>query len=246
MKKVFKGLAIGAAALCLTGCGDTIPEMTEQQQELVVEYAASELLKFDRNHVVKLVELEEEEISEPETEAASGETKAADEEKPEEVPEDKGGIKEDEVTVIGQEAQAAISVEEFLGLSDVEISYTGYETADSYPSDGTEEIYFFMNATGDNQLLVLKFDLKNTGAGEQEINLASSQVRYKLVVDGSEQNALTTMLLNDMAYYQGTLAAGESTEVVVVGEIPADQAGQITTLGLVMKSVDDTATISLD
>ena len=32
--------------------------MTEQQQELVVEYAAGELLKYDRNHVARLVTLE--------------------------------------------------------------------------------------------------------------------------------------------------------------------------------------------
>ena len=31
-----------------TGCGNTIPEMTEAEQELVVEYAASQLLKYHK------------------------------------------------------------------------------------------------------------------------------------------------------------------------------------------------------
>lgn len=246
MKKVLRGLMIGTVGICLCGCGNTIPEMTEQQQELVVEYAANELLKFDRNHVVKLVELEEEEPTEAEEEATPDKAQP----KEEEVPEEKGGVTADEVTVIDQTGENAsvenVSIEQFLGLSDAEISYTGYETADSYPSDGTEEVYFFMEATGDNQLLVLKFDLKNTADGEKEVDLAASQVRYKIGINGAEQNALTTMLLNDMAYYQGTLAAGGSAELVVVGEIPADQADQITDLELVMKSVDDTATISLN
>lgn len=240
MKKVLKGFLIGIAGVCLTGCGNSIPEMTQEQQELVVEYAAGELLKFDKNHVVKLVTLDEEDLA-AEPEEVPEEAQTTDEEKTE----DKGGVKEDDVTVIDQ-TEEEVTIEQFLGISDVEISYTGYETTDSYPSDGTDEVYFFMDATENNQLLVLKFDLKNTAGGEQEIDLASSQVRYKIAVNGDAQNALTTMLLNDMAYYQGTLAAGESTEVVVVGEISSDQTEQIDTLELVMKSVDDTATISLD
>lgn len=246
MKKVLRALIIGTVGICLCGCGNTIPEMTEQEQELVVEYAANELLKFDKNHVVKLTELEEEEPAETPEEATPDKNQP----KEEKEPEDKGGVTADDVTVIDQTGENAsienVSIEQFLGLSDAEISYTGYEIADSYPSDGTEEVYFFMEATENSQLLVLKFDLKNTADGEKEVNLADSQVRYKIGINGAEQNALTTMLLNDMAYYQGTLAAGESTELVVVGEIPTDQADQITDLALVMKSVDDTATISLN
>lgn len=246
MKEVLRALIIGTVGICLCGCGNTIPEMTEQEQELVVEYAANELLKFDKNHVVKLTELEEEEPAETPEEATPDKTQPEEKEEPE----DKGGVTADDVTVIDQTGENAsienVSIEQFLGLSDAEISYTGYEIADSYPSDGTEEVYFFMEATENSQLLVLKFDLKNTADGEKEVNLADSQVRYKIGINGAEQNALTTMLLNDMAYYQGTLAAGESTELVVVGEIPTDQADQITDLALVMKSVDDTATISLN
>lgn len=246
MKEVLRALIIGTVGICLCGCGNTIPEMTEQEQELVVEYAANELLKFDKNHVVKLTELEEEEPAETSEKATPDKTQPEEKEEPE----DKGGVTADDVTVIDQTGENAsienVSIEQFLGLSDAEISYTGYEIADSYPSDGTEEVYFFMEATENSQLLVLKFDLKNTADGEKEVNLADSQVRYKIGINGAEQNALTTMLLNDMAYYQGTLAAGESTELVVVGEIPSDQADQITDLALVMKSVDDSATISLN
>ncbi|MDE7249573.1 MAG: hypothetical protein K2N82_06735, partial [Lachnospiraceae bacterium] len=59
MKKLLiKILAIGAAGVCLTGCGNAIPEMTPQQQELVVEFAAGELLKFDQRHTTRIVPLE--------------------------------------------------------------------------------------------------------------------------------------------------------------------------------------------
>ena len=63
-------------------------------------------------------------------------------------------------------------------------------------------------------------------------------------VNGEEKNALTTLLLNDLAYYQGTLAPGENVELVLICEIPAEQAEVITSLALTMKN-DETATISL-
>lgn len=246
MKKVWiKVLTVGIVGVCLTGCGSTIPEMTEQQQELVVEYAAGELLKYDRNHVASLVTLEvdqEEESEETDSlPAVEQDEPAIDNE------EEKGGVKADEVTVIDQteESQPA-SVDEFLKLDGVKISYTEYEIAESYPEETAEDAFFFMSATENRKLLVLKFQVENQASEEKELNFAQSQIRYKIVVDGEQQNALTTMLLNDMEYYHGTLAPQESIELVLVGEVPIEKAEQISSLELIMKSVDETATISLN
>lgn len=247
-KELIRGLVIGVTGLCLTGCGNAIPEMTAQQQELVVEYAVSELLKYDKNYETKLVMLEMDQ--EPEAAEAPSEQIA---ENPKEDGEPgaqtEEGISQDDVTMIDQTEVAEnvnVSIEEFLKLDHVEITYAGYETVDAYPPEAEDEIYFYMSATEGNELLVLKFDVRNTAAQDVELDMTGSQTRYKIVANGVEKNALTTLLLNDMAYYTGTLAAGESVELVVVGEIPQDQAAQITSLELVMKSVDDTATISLN
>lgn len=249
MKKAWiKVFTIGIVGVFLTGCGSTIPEMTEEQQELVVEYAAGELLKYDKNHVAKLVALEaDQEKKSEETEPVTAPPASDVSESEKDNDEEKGGVPADEVTVIDQTEEAPpASVEEFLGLDDVKISYAGYETADNYPEETSEEAFFFMNATANNKLIVLKFQVENLSAEEKELDLAQSQIRYKIIVDGKEQNALITMLLNDMAYYQGTLAPQESVELVLVGEIPSEQVDQITSLELTMKSVDETATISLN
>lgn len=251
MKKAWiKVLTVGIVGACLTGCGSTIPEMTEQQQELVVEYAAGELLKYDRNHVARLVTLEmdqeeEEEGIDSASMAETGNDLADDEVSDKEV--DKGGVGADEVTVIDQTEEALpASVDEFLKMDEIKISYTGYEVTDSYPEEMSEEAYFFMSATDNSKLLVLKFQVENLSTQEKDLNFSQSQTRYKIVVDGAEHNALTTMLLNDLAYYQGVLAPQESVELVLVGEVPAEGADQISSLELTMKSVDETATISLN
>ena len=94
-------------------------------------------------------------------------------------------------------------------------------------------------------MFVLKFLVENFSSSEKEVNIAQSNVRFKVVVNGVEKNALTTMLLNDLAYYNGVLAAGESAELVLICEVPVEQTAEISSLVLDLKSVDNEATISL-
>ena len=237
------GLPLIMTGIWLTGCGNAIPEMTMEQQELVVEFAASELLKYDVNYQSKLTAPEPEQQPEEEQGEQPKEPLIEEETLPEEI------IADTDVTIVDNtgtmEAQN-ISIADFLDLTGVEISYAGYETVDTYPEGEAKEAYFFMSATEGNKLLVLRFSALNVSGEELSIDLSKSQTRYKIILNGTEKNALTTMLLNDMAYYQGTLAANESIELVLLCEIQDDQTEFIDTLQLKMKSVDDSATISLN
>ena len=236
------GLPLIMTGIWLTGCGNAIPEMTMEQQELVVEFAASELLKYDVNYQSKLTAPEPEQQPEEE-QGEQPKEPLIEEALPEET------ITDTDVTIVDNtgtvEAQK-ISIADFLDLTGVEISYAGYETVDTYPEGEAKEAYFFMSATEGNKLLVLRFSALNVSGEELSIDLAKSQTRYKIILNGTEKNALTTMLLNDMAYYQGTLAANESIELVLLCEIQDDQTEFIDTLQLKIKSVDDSATISLN
>ncbi len=233
--------------LFMMGCGNKIPEMTDQQQDLVVEYAANTVLKYDQNYGSRLIDLslvENAEAKEP-----AQEEQAPDEAEDEEQQKDNEAVQGDvEVIDRTQNSQEEFnSIESFLQLDSVRITYTGYKTVDMYPDENeSSDLYFFMNATPGNQLLVLEFMAENLSGSDMELNIAQSNARFKIVVDGVEKNALTTMLLNDLAYFNGMLAAGESRELVLVCEIPAEQAEQISSLALNMKSVDNMATISLE
>lgn len=244
-KRIIGSVLMFACVMIMAGCGNKIPELSDQQQDLVVEYASSVLLKYDANHASKLVELtlEQEAQEEVGTEEVSQTPDGVEEEKK---PEEAGGILEgdmSDVTVIDQ-TQAA-TIESFLKLDSVKITYTGYETAAFYPDQG-DDLFFVMNASEGNQLLVLKFLAENLAGTETGIDIAQKETRFKIVVDGQEKNALTTMLLNDMAYYQGTIAPGESAELVLICEIPTGQEGTISSLELVMKNAEDAVTIPLN
>ena len=133
------------------------------------------------------------------------------------------------------EAEIQADAEQILGLQDVSLTYSGYEVDEFYPKNGNE-IYFVMNATPGNNLLVVKFTLRNLLNEEQNIQIQPGTVRVKIIMNGEEKNALTTMLLNDLATYQGTLGPNEETELVVVGEYPVEDLQVIDSLSVKLKN----------
>ncbi len=236
-KKIIFGMVVLLSATTMAGCGNAIPEMSEQQRELVVEYAVGVLLKHDWNYGTRLVDFSKVQESDPEemSPESGGEQEAA--QAQEETEPDVS-----DVEVVDNTGYA--SIEDFLKSDPVHFTYTGYETVDFYPDEG-EGIYFMMNATEGNKLLVLKFQAENPSGAETALDIAQSETRFKIVVDGERKNAMTTMLSNDLAYYQGTLAAGESRELVLICEIPEEQATALSSLEIFMRNADGTATIPL-
>lgn len=223
----------------MAGCGNQIPELSEQEHDLVVEYAAGVVLEHNRGYQSKLVDLSL--VHELVHEATPEDTP---EEENAEIS-DEGETGTEDVTVTDNtQADQNVTMEDFLKLEGVKFTYSGYEIDDIYPEQG-DDLYFIMEATAGNKLLVLKFLAENTSGADVNLDIAKTETRFKIAADGVVKNALTTMLLNDLAYYQGTIAPGESVELALVCEIPEEQT-EVSTLELTMRSVDDSATISLN
>lgn len=243
MKKL---ICVGSVLLGImafvSGCSNEIPELNENDQEAVVEYAADIVKKYDKRHVGRLKEVTQEET------AAEKET-AAESEQAAPSPEASSLQPDPDVEIIdpfgGSGVPAEVSLENFLQMDGVTFTYTGYETLQSYPPAG-DGVYFSMNATPGTTLLVLKFTANNQAGEDRELDMLGTGVRFRVTVNEETKNALSTMLLNDLATYKGTLEAGGSTELVVVREIPEEQAASIDGLSVIAKSEDTTATISLN
>lgn len=227
-------LLAGTLLVSLSGCGNTIPALSEEQEALVVEYASTAVLKHDANYQGKLVDLStlknEEETPEEETMQATAEETDIPKE-----PEQMQEPQQDVLSAEQAEAEIQADAEQILGLQDVSLTYSGYEVDEFYPKNGNE-IYFVMNATPGNNLLVVKFTLRNLLNEEQNIQIRPGTVRVKIIMNGEEKNALTTMLLNDLATYQGTLGPNEETELVVVGEYPVEDLQVIDSLSVKLKN----------
>lgn len=241
MKKIVYFSSLMMLTVLLSGCGNAITEMNEEERSMVVNYAADIVQKYDSNHPVKLqtiTPVPEEEIVElqPSSEDIQEES----------VPSDTDAAEAEVIdNTMGDIAPAEVTLDSFLQLDAFSFSYEGYETDDAYPQAGTES-YFAMNATEGNKLLVLKFTVTNNSVTEETLDMIQTGIRFKIQVNGETKNALTTMLLNDFANYQGTLGPGISEELLVICEIQAEQANNITSLNLIVKNADETATILLN
>lgn len=228
------------SALSLSGCGSTvITNMTSEQSEMIGEYAATILLKYDANYGSRLVDLSTIEET-PEIEV---ETPKIEEEKP---------VEENTTPVIekGEDGQGAT----ISGVQDIatvcafpeglEISYKEYQFAEAYDDDEFE--YFALEASEGKQLLILIFDIKNTANENQEVDVLAQDVKIKVTVNEDiSKYALTTMLMNDLATYQDVLTPDEVKEVVLIVEVEDSMEEELHSITLNVKNASNSQTIQL-
>lgn len=241
MKKASILLCSMAAALLMTGCA-TVPDLTQSETELISEYAVGVLLKYDKGHGRKLVDTtgyepeEEEPEQEPPVEEIPEELAPEQEETPEVV-----DVSQDE-----EETQpTASSVEQYYGIPNIMISYTGWEMADSYPPQTEGEVpYFTMDASNGMQLLVLKFNAQNLTGEDQSMNMMGYQATFRVSVNGeASKGALATMLVNDMQTFDGVIPAGSSVDMVSIVEVP--QGTNPNTIDFILRGGEQDGTLHL-
>lgn len=252
--------SIGIAACTLTGCGKTMPELTEEENELITEYAVDVLLKYDKNYNNRLLDMaayEKEKAAQEEIaalEEAAAEKIAKNEAAAAGKTED--GLPVDDTEVIDStgegtengvvEEASAQSIEEFYEVDGFTFQYSGYDVVAEYPemTEDDTAAFFAMEATEGTQLLVVKFQAVNQSGEEKELNMINYGTRIKVSVnEESSQNALTTMLLNDLQTYKGVVPANESVELVGIVEVPEDTS--VSTLSIILKNESGSTTISL-
>lgn len=238
-----RGIAlVCAAVLLMTGCGAILPEMTDEESNLIGEYAAITLLKYDANSRSRLVDLTQVEEKTEADVSSVPETPS-----PEESPTQQAPDISDTPVIDNRDENnyGTDSVESFLELPEgVSVVYTGYQLCQSYPEE--ENRYFALDAAEGKELLVLCFSLQNNSGTTQELNLMERRDNYKLTINGNySKTALPTMLINDLAAYKGTIPDGGAEEVVLVIEIEPEQVSTVETIALRLKNESKTSTIQL-
>lgn len=238
MKKI-KILLCGLSIACiLTGCGQTV-ELTEEENEIITEYAVGLLLKYDKyysNHLVDLADYEEE-TAEPEPEEVL----------PEESPDmEEDVIVDTPVVDMAEEEQQASTIEEFYNIEGIAFQYVGYELRDEYPeiAEDSETLAFAMEATDGMKLLVLKFQAVSQNGVETELNMMNYGTKVRVSVNGeSPKSALSTMLLNDLQTFHGSVGPEGPVELAAVIEVP--DGTNVESLSIVLRSDSDSATLTL-
>lgn len=213
----------------LTGCGENqIPDLSEDQAREVQNYVAMTVMKYQMGRQSRLVDLslysDMTAESVPVTDEPQGMSPVDDTP----VIDATGGSQP------GASGGETVSyrLEEILELPEgVTVAFQGYQVCDSYPEDENE--IFYMGASQGKKLLVMNFDLSNTGSQDQAVDMMFPEAVFHVTVNGEySRRTLMTGLLNDMATYDEVLAGGSTVDVVLVIEVDADMEENINSVDL--------------
>ena len=228
----------------LTGCKDAIPEMTDEQEKLITEYAANLLLKYDKvyeqgvltdddlseesERLEKIADIKSQVLIQKEIKEAEKKEK-----------EEKKNKEENSETT----KKVSADIDSFLGIDGIDINYLGMTICSQYPEDTqTNDWQGITRASGNNKLVVLSFEISNNTGSEYYLDMAEHKAKY--VVNFNEKlnkTPITTMLINDFIYYKGTLQPGEKINNVIIAQVSSEEAESITSVKIKMKYNENTA-----
>lgn len=235
MKKVISYfiMCISCFAL-LSGCA-SYPNLTDEEMDLVAEYAAGLLLQHSEKADNRLMKVEDALLvleSEKQEEAEKPTVEKEEEpEKPQEETPDKPEEPDTPVTDNTQQEVVSGPMNEVLGLSNFTLASNGYEIKDSYP-DGAGA-FFALDATDGNKLLVMKYTLSNNGTESAAVDMLSSSSKFRVSLDGNGyKHAMSTMLLDDLSTYVGNIASGATVELVLISEWKEEELSNMSNLTL--------------
>ncbi len=231
-----------------SGCAEAVGDfnLTQSEEEQIAGYCADMLLKYDKDHQSNVVDTS----MARELQARVDAIKEMNAKKPEKEDTPSGNSSHKSKNSEAKDPYALSSEQNLAavyGQEGFEVKYKGYEVCDAYPHDGSSSNFFAMEATMGKQLIVFHFDITNTTGESKECDFISQDAFYRVVVNDSERkNALTTILLNDLATVDETIAGGATMDAVVVLETDPGYENELSNLKLLAKYNGGEAVIGME
>lgn len=215
-------LIICILSVFLCGCGNAIPELTQEEQNMVANYAAAALLKYDSGYQSRLLndeQLEKEETVQNEIRKKAEEM--ADLEKEKELQKEEKELLTK--TEKREESVAVTDPAEFLGLDGLSVSFNGVEFADQYP-EGEDDLYFVANASEGCKLAVLHLTILNHTSEVKSADIFDTNAYFKVSFDGENYHRImSTLFAWDFSVYNEQIQPGESADTVILLELPEEE-----------------------
>lgn len=255
-----KGKIIGIMVIItciMTGCVDNMPDMTQEQTDLIAEYAADLLLKYSPNYNYKIADEEavEEALAQESTEESTEEnteeisSQSEDEKTTETSNEEMSEITQEDSSSAEDTEHESVKPEEadiagLLAMDEFEISYTSFEVADSYPKNGSG---FAIKAPQGKKLLIIHFDVKNASSESKTCDIFEKEALIRVNVnEEGYRETMSTLLVNDFSTYMEELAEDETKDVVAVIAINEASEEEISSMTLQITCGDEKLDITIE
>lgn len=231
-KRIFTFLLTAMLVGPLTGCGETVPDLTTEQETAISEYAVELVTKYSKegNHRLQLQDeaLEdtffEEGYFQEMQEDAEGDAEMISEDVDESNDSSDASVETTEPignsdeTKTEEPVYSERSLDQIFGTSNVAISYNGYEVTDTYAPDTNS--YFSLSATRGKKFVVLYFNITNLTDQVVNVDLNALDVKYTFGdAKGKKKKLEHTMTAKDLYSYVGTLEPGQADTLVGLVEM---------------------------
>lgn len=207
--------------LLLGGCGDVPYQLTEREENIIVDYSAHIVTKYNIYQKEGLVYVN---MEEQEPQNTQEETPPAEISQQEDMTQASGGAGTAPEPADVQQA----TLGELFGQEGISVTYTGVQLNSSY----AEDTYYDVSADAGKVYLIMGIDITNMTGNDVYIDNLAASPRFKVTVNDtiSEVSAMT-VLTDDFSAYQDTVQAGSSKSAVLLFTIP-DTVTEIGNLAL--------------
>lgn len=253
MRKLVKIAVVALFCTMLCGCIE-VPPLTDEEMDIVAEYAAELLLKYDKNYRSSLLTEEELLLEGSKEEQKMTPTPAPTEEpgltptvKPTDVPGSQTGAtptptQSADVPGItplpGDAEETTTQLTKVAAVEGIRLSCNSYETR----SEVVKNEYFFLEAKTGKEYMILNFRLTNTT--DQPLVFDASQQELECSLDintGTIYKLSISMLSNDLLHMPIEVPAHGEVDAVLVFEINSTEKQPIETANFVMMNKNNDA-----
>ena len=233
-KKMICFVILISSCLLFTGCTQLTP-LSEEETNMVAEYIAMLMLKYDANYENKLtttIEIKDnpsytnEEFADLTDEINGKEENQEEDATKEEPADDNTSQAGNESTVTGPakewESGESTDINSILGNENFTVRYKEANEYQSYPDNKTDN-YFTLEATEGKKLVVVSFSIVNVSGGEARYQMTDPNIYFRLDVKGENfVKPSMTLLTNDIQYIDVTLENKKAAEGVAVFSVDKD------------------------
>ncbi len=226
LRKILLLSVLTVFTVVLAGCSDKLTELTPSERDSIVSYSAHLVTKYNSNQKKGFVYLDEETIQkikknqQPSTPVIPT------------IPTNSTNEDNQSGNQTGS-ASKNVTAKEAMGLTGINAVVTGINLADSYT--GENGAYNITPSEG-KKLLWLNIQLTNETSAPIAVDVLSSGMRFYIQVNGkSESSSMVTILDDDLATLQKSMAPGEKIDAMLFFQASEQNKDALTKVDFIVK-----------